>query len=98
MSAVHDPLAEVTAQTIDLNEPEHGHDDHDTSLLEHNLIDVSVPMITGGFLESHQSPMLLKAANRGVRKWWTTMPLRKPFVFGVLSSKEKDKTAAQSFT
>jgi hypothetical protein len=78
VSAVHDPLAEFVTQTIDLDEPEHGHDEHDTSLLEHNLIDVSVPTITGGFVMSYQAPVLLEAANRGMRVWWATTPLGSP--------------------
>ncbi len=79
VSAVPNPLAEFAAQTIDLDEPQHGHDEHDTSLLEHNLIDLRVPIITGGFIVSHQST-LLEAANRGMKKWWATTPLGKPFV------------------
>jgi len=99
ISAVRDPLAEFIAQTIYLDEPEHGHDEHDTSLLEHRLIDLSVPTITGGLIASHQSPMLLEAANRGMRKWWATTPLGKPVVFDVLSPKKRrNKTAVQSFT
>jgi len=75
--AVHDLLAEFTAQTIDLDEPEHGHDEHDTSLLELNLIDVSASTIMGGFVVSYQSPMLLEAANRDMRRGGTT-PLGNP--------------------
>jgi hypothetical protein len=99
VSAVHDPFAELTAATIDLGEPEHGHDEHDTSLLEHRLIDVTVPTITGGFVMSHESPVLLQAANRGMKKWWATTPLGKSVVFHVfLSKKQRNKTAGQLFT
>jgi hypothetical protein len=86
VSVVHNPLAEFVTQTIDLGEPEHGHDEHDTSLLEHKLIDVSVPTITGGIVVSQQSPLLLEAANRAVKKWWAATPLGKPVVFDVRRS------------
>jgi hypothetical protein len=82
VSAMHDPFAEFTAETIDLGEPEHGHDEHDTSMVEHTLLDVHSPTITGGMVESQQSFVLLEAANRGIHDWWVTTPLGKPFVFG----------------
>jgi len=80
VSAVHDPLLEVVGQRVELDEPEHGHAEHDTSMLEHTLMDFGVPTITGGFVASHQSPELLKAANRGMAAWWATMPFRRGFV------------------
>src|SRR5258708_1348911 len=81
VSAVPDPLVAFTAETIDLGEPEHGHDERDTSMLEHTLLDVHSPIITGGMVESQQSFVLLEAANRGIHNWWVTTPLGKPFVF-----------------
>jgi hypothetical protein len=80
VSAVDDPLLEVTAQRVELDEPEHGHAEHDTSMLEHTLMDFGVPTITGGFVASHQSPELLEAANRGMAAWWATMSLGRGFV------------------
>jgi len=81
VSAVPDPLVVFTAETIDLDEPEHGHDEHDTSMLEHTLLDVHSPIITGGMVESQQPLVLLEAANRGIHNWWVTTPLGKPFIF-----------------
>ncbi len=82
VSAIPDPLVAFTAETIDLDEPEHGHDEHDTSMLEHTLLDVHSPIITGGLVESPQSFVLLEAANRGIHNWWVTTRLGKPFIFG----------------
>jgi hypothetical protein len=81
VSAVPDPLAEFTTDTPDSDEPEHGHDDHDTSMLEHTLLDVHSPIITGGMVESQKWFVLLETANRGIHDWWVTTPLGKPFVF-----------------
>jgi hypothetical protein len=74
ISAVHDPLWEVTAQIVERDEPEHGHAESDTSMLEHTFLDFGVPTITGGLVQSHPSQELLNAANRGVAAWWATMP------------------------
>jgi hypothetical protein len=82
VSAVPDPLVAFTAETIDLDEPEHGHYEHDTSMLEHTLLDVHSPIMTGGMVKSQQSFVLLEAANRGIHDWWVTTPLGKPFVLG----------------
>jgi hypothetical protein len=82
LTAVHAPALEISAQQIPLEELEHGHSDHDTSMLEHTLLDVHSPTITGGMVESQQSFVLLEAANRGIHNWWVTTPLGKPFIFG----------------
>jgi len=81
-TAVHAPVSDISTREIRLEEPEHGHSEHDTSMLEHTLLDVHSPIITGGLVEFQQSFVLLEAANRGIHKWWATTPLGKPFVFG----------------
>lgn len=75
VSAINDPLSEVTAQRVELDEPEHGHAEKDTSMLEHTFLDFGVPTITGGLIQSHPSQELLNAANRGIAAWWATTPL-----------------------
>jgi hypothetical protein len=66
VSAFHDPPSEVAAQRVELDEPEHGHAENDTSMLEHTFLDFGVPTITGGLVQSHPSQELLNAANRGI--------------------------------
>ncbi len=81
-TAVHAPVSDISVQEIRLEEPEHGHSENDTSMLEHTLLDVHSPIITGGLVESQQSFVLLEAANRGIHNWWVTTRLGKPFIFG----------------
>ncbi len=63
-------LDSITQNPVELGEPDHGHVEHETSMLEYAQIDISVPTITGGLVQNHQSPELLKAANRAMGKWW----------------------------
>lgn len=81
-TAVHAPASAISQPEIRFEEPEHGHSVHDTSMLEHTLLDLHSPIITGGMVESQQSFVLLEATNRGIHDWWVTTPLGKPFVFG----------------
>jgi hypothetical protein len=80
VSASHRPSSHAIEYVIEIADPDHGHAEPDTAMLEYSYLDLHSPTITGGELQSQQSLELLLAANGGMRNCWAETAIGKRLV------------------